>query len=128
MLNVNIGDQLSFDMTWEYQGPKYDYARARVSIGDKSLGLIFNEKLYYDTGLIMPAAASWTEFNQRLSLTITDKLVLGKDYNVQVKIYEGVGPAENIYVFWQKDNAVHVIDTGGGDVEFRNLSVVLGKE
>jgi len=126
-LQVDIGQVLRFDNAWDYQGPAYSWARLRCSIGQKPLG-IFDELLYEDSELILPATASWERFSQREIITITSKLARGGSYHLQVKIYEGVWLAEKIYAFWSLDNAIYVVKPEDiPPVEFRGLEVTISK-
>lgn len=120
MLEMNIGDNLVFDLEFEYQGTYYTLAKIRTSIGKRTAG-IFDELVYKEHSLIVPKTPSWEPFSKRVLMEITTKLQRGETYDIEVKLRNAPG-AE----LWKLDNAIHIIEVVP-EVEFRNLVVTIKK-
>ncbi len=124
-MNFVIGDRVVFDSSWEYMGPLYQFARIRVSIGQKVLG-IFDELLFDDVGITQGASPDFGPFSMRQSITLRSPLSPGNAYSIEAKIYEGTGPLQKIYSFFELANVINIPEIVT-EPDFRNLRVDFSK-
>lgn len=120
-LDVNIGDHLVFDVSFEYQGPYYDKAKIYTTIGHTVLG-VYDEILVKEHTLIVPETPSWEPLSKRVLMQITDKLEAGRTYDLMVKLLNAPGT----WTEWRLSDAIYVIEAFP-PTEFRNLEVTVSR-
>ena len=113
-LDIAIGDSLVWDLTLEYVGPAYNKDIIRLAIGQRILG-VFDEIVYQETPVSMPATPVWTKYGIRLLMEITDDLNEGDTYDIYAKMRKAPGGIN----IWSLDNAIKILQTSLS--RFRNL-------
>lgn len=116
----NIGDTVAFDVSFDYQGPAYNFGKLRAVIGVQ--GVTFNEKCWTELTLVLPITMTWDTFTQRVSVVLKN-VELGETYDSYVKLMPKIGLQE--ILFWHGTQNIQMA-SAYPDSEFRNLTVVVG--
>lgn len=117
----NIGDSIGFDVSFDYQGPRYSGAKLRCVVGVAGTIIGFDEKCWTEINVLMPETMSWDRFSQRVIVILKD-VKLGEIYDTYVKLMPKIF-GESV-LFWYGPSLVSMGEAFP-DSEFRNLTVVV---
>lgn len=118
----NIGDLVKFDVSWDYQGPRYYFAKLKCIVGESKVLGIFDDKCWTEVNLLMPETMSWTNFSQRVNVTLKN-VDLGKTYDVLVRLAPNIFGEQDWE--WESKGIIAMGEPAPEypDSEFKNLTV-----
>ncbi|KKN52933.1 hypothetical protein LCGC14_0607340 [marine sediment metagenome] len=115
------GDVVRFDVSFDYQGPAYTFAKLRCVVGVAGTTFGFDEKAWTNAGITLPETLTWTRFIKRVLVTLKN-LEMGETYDTYTKLMSGTGQAD---IFWNGVGNIQMA-TSAPDSEFRDLEVQVG--
>lgn len=118
-----IGGKVRFNVSFDYQGPNYNFAKIRCVVGIGGTWVGFNELCWTETGISLPETFSWERFDQLVIVTLKN-VELGKTYDSYVKLMPNIGWQQDI--FWHGTQNIQMSGVVAPDTEFANLSVQIG--
>lgn len=113
-MELNIGDKLIFDCSFDYRGPAYNKAFLRCSIGTRGVWWGFDEILHTERDITVPYTPTMKTYSFSIAVDITTAISPSTGYDLEVKL--GGIPGDDL--FWKRDNVIDIITA-----EFKDLTV-----